>query len=86
MIQLTQINIIFKKDKKNKMNNIFQDLDALQLLAFYIQLKNIEFDQDQNQYIHSVIQNINTEIAKLHKQNDIIMKQNKDILSKLDNK
>ena len=65
------------------MNNI-QDLDALQLLAFYIQLKNIEWDENQNQYIHSVIENINTQIAKLHKQNDIIMKQNEQILTKLD--
>ena len=65
------------------MNNI-QDLDALQLLAFYIQLKNIEWDEKQNQYIHSVIENINTQIAKLHKQNDIIMKQNEQILTKLD--
>ena len=65
------------------MNNI-QDLDAIQLLAFYIQLKNIEWDENQNQYIHSVIENINTQIAKLHKQNDIIMKQNEQILIKLD--
>lgn len=65
------------------MNNI-QDLDAIQLLAFYIQLKNIEWDQNQNTYIHSVIQNINKQIAKLHQQNDIIMEQNKQILAKLD--
>ena len=65
------------------MNNI-QDLDILQVLAFYIQLKNIEWDENQNQYIHSVIENINTQIAKLHKQNDIIMKQNQQILTRLD--
>ena len=65
------------------MNNI-QDLDLLQVLAFYIQLKNIELDENQNQYIHSVIENINTQIAKLHKQNDIIMKQNQQILTRLD--
>lgn len=67
------------------MNNV-QNLDALQLLAFYIQLKNIEWDENQNQYIHSVIQNINKQIAKLHQQNDIIMKQNQQILAKLDNR
>ena len=65
------------------MNNI-QDLDLLQVLAFYIQLKNIEWDEKQNQYIHSVIENIDTQIAKLHKQNDIIMKQNQQILTRLD--
>ena len=63
----------------NKINS-FQDLDIVQLLAFYFQLKNIEWDTQQNEYIHSVIQNINTQIAKLHKQNDIIMKQNEQIL------
>ena len=61
-----------------------QDLDAIELLAFYIQLKNIEWDQQQNQYIHSVIENINKQIAKLHEQNDIIMQQNQQILNKLD--
>lgn len=61
-----------------------QDLDILEILAFYIQLKNIEWDQNQNQYIHSVVQNIDKQIAKLHKQNDIIMQQNKQILSRLD--
>ena len=66
------------------MNNV-QNLDALQLLAFYIQLKNIEWDENQNQYIHSVIQNIDKQIAKLHQQNDVIIKQNQQILSKLDN-
>lgn len=67
------------------MNNI-RDLDILQVLAFYVQLKNIEWDQNQNQYIHSVIQQIKKEIEKLHKQNDIIMKQNEQILAKLLNK
>ena len=66
------------------MNN-FQNLDALQLLAFYIQLKNIEWDEQESNYIHDVIQNINDEIDKLHKQNDIIMEQNNMILQKLDN-
>lgn len=64
--------------------NNYQSLDVLQLLAFYIQLKNIEWDQNQNEYIHSVIQNINAQIAKLHQENDIIMKQNEEILYKLD--
>lgn len=61
-----------------------QDLDAIELLAFYIQLKNIEWDQQQNQYIHSVVENIDKQIAKLHKENDIIMQQNQQILNRLD--
>lgn len=68
----------------NFKNKNVQDLDILEILAFYIQLKNIEWDQDQNQYIHSVVENIDRQIAKLHQQNDIIMKQNEQILSRLD--
>ena len=66
------------------MKNNIQNLDVLQLLAFYIQLKNIEWDQNQSEYIHSVIENINNQIAKLHRENDIIMQQNQEILQKLD--
>ena len=65
-------------------NNNFQSLDVLQIMSFLIQLKNIEWDENQNMYIHSVIQNINSQIAKLHQENDIIMKQNEQILQKLD--
>lgn len=64
------------------MNNV-QNLDALQLLAFYVQLKNIEWDENQNQYIHSVIQNIEKEIKKLHQENNIIIMQNQQILTKI---
>ena len=70
----------------NNNNNLAtQELDILEILSFMIQLKNIEWDEKQNKYIHSVIQNINDEIAKLHEENDIIMKQNDEILKKLDN-
>ena len=55
------------------MKNNIQNLDVLQLLTFYIQLKNIEWDQNQSEYIHSVIENINNQIAKLHRENDIIV-------------
>lgn len=65
-------------------SNNFQSLDVLQIMSFLIQLKNIEWDENQNMYIHSVIQNINSQIAKLHQENDIIMKQNEQILQKLD--
>lgn len=65
-------------------SNNFQSLDVLQIMSFLIQLKNIEWDENQNMYIHSVIENINSQIAKLHQENDIIMKQNEQILQKLD--
>lgn len=69
------------------MNSCFnsgQSFDLIQLLSFYIQLKNIKQDDIQNNYIHNVIQSIGQQIDKLHKQNDIIMKQNQQILDKLD--
>lgn len=66
------------------MNNNFQSLDIIQLLAFYIQLKNIEWDEDHDKYIHSIVENINTQIQKLHAENDIIMQQNEQILRRLD--
>ena len=65
-------------------NNSTQSFDLIQLLSFYIQLKNIKQDDIQNKYIHDVIQAIGSEIQKLHDQNDIIMKQNQQILDKLD--
>lgn len=65
-------------------NNSTQSFDLIQLLSFYIQLKNIKQDDIQNKYIHDVIQAIGSEIQKLHDQNDIIMKQNQQILNKLD--
>ena len=63
--------------------NSIQNLDLLQVIAFYAQLKNIEWDEEQNKYIHSVVENIDKQIAKLHKQNDFIVKQNSQILAKL---
>lgn len=63
--------------------NSIQNLDLLQVIAFYVQLKNIEWDEEQNKYIHSVVENIDKQIAKLHEQNDFIMKQNSQILAKL---
>lgn len=63
--------------------NSIQNLDLLQVIAFYVQLKNIEWDEEQNKYIHSIVENIDKQIAKLHEQNDFIMKQNSQILAKL---
>ena len=68
----------------NYNNNSIQSFDLIQLLSFYIQLKNIKQDDIQNKYIHDVIQAIGNEIQKLHNQNDIIMKQNQQIIDRLD--
>lgn len=55
-------------------------MDILNLIAFYIQLTNIEQDNRQNEYIHNVIQAIAKEIELLHEENDKIMTQNEEII------
>lgn len=66
------------------MNNNYQNgieaMDILNLIAFYIQLTNIEQDNQQSGYIHNVIQTIAREIELLHKENDKIMAQNEEII------
>lgn len=66
------------------MNNNYQNgieaMDILNLIAFYIQLTNIEQDNQQSEYIHNVIQAIAREIELLHKENDKIMTQNEEII------
>lgn len=66
------------------MNNNYQNgieaMDILNLIAFYIQLTNIEQDNQQSGYIHNVIQAIVREIELLHKENDEIMAQNEEII------
>ena len=67
----------------NNNNNINQNdslLDSITILGFIAQLQNIKDDKEQTEYIRKVIQAIADEIAKLHKENDIIIKQNEDIL------
>ena len=55
-------------------------LDALTILGFAAQIQNISDDKTQTEYIRKVIQVIADEIEKLHKENDIIIKQNEEIL------
>ena len=70
-----------------KMNNNYQNgieiMDFLNLVAFYIQLVNIEQDSQEREYIHNVIQAIAKEIELLHQENDKIMAQNKEIIKLL---
>lgn len=58
-------------------------LDALTILGFAAQIQNISDDKTQTEYIRKVIQVIADEIEKLHKENDVIIKQNKEILKML---
>lgn len=69
------------------MNNNYQGgieaMDFLNLVAFYIQLINIEQDNQEREYIHNVIQAIAKEIELLHQENDKIMAQNEKIIKLL---
>lgn len=58
-------------------------LDVLTIVAFCAQMANMDGDVKQSQYIEQVINNINIEINKLHKENDIIMEQNEEIIQLL---
>lgn len=66
------------------MNSNYQSgiefMDFLNLVAFYIQLINIEQGSQESEYIHNVIQVIAKEIELLHKENDKIMAQNEEII------
>lgn len=63
----------------------FGFLDMITIASFLAQIDNMDKDDVQNKYIHKVIKAIADEIEKLHKENDIIMEQNDDILNKLQN-
>lgn len=55
-------------------------LDLLNVFSLWAQVDNMNMDRQQTAYIHTVIKAIANEIEKLHKENDIIMKQNEEIL------
>lgn len=63
----------------------FGFLDMITIASFLAQIDNMDKDDVQNKYIHSVIKAIADEIEKLHKENDIIMEQNERILELLKN-
>jgi predicted nucleic acid-binding protein len=58
-------------------------LDALNLISFYLQMDNIEQDEIQAKYLKLVIQAIANEVEKIHRENNIIIKQNNEILKLL---
>lgn len=61
----------------------FEFLDIINILGFVAQLLNMFGDEKQTNYIHKVIRAISDEIQKLHNENDMIMKQNEEILNLL---
>jgi glycerol dehydrogenase-like iron-containing ADH family enzyme len=67
----------------NNENQQFEMLDALNIVGFFAQLDNMSKDEQQSKYIQTVIQAIANEIEKLHKENDIIIEQNNEIIKML---
>ena len=61
----------------------FNILDDITILSFIAQIKNINDDKVQTNYIQKIIKAIADEIEKLHKENDIIMQQNEEIIKLL---
>lgn len=62
------------------MNEDFDLLDILTILSFCAQLKNIEEDKIEKDYIHTVIKRIGEEIDKLHQENDLIIEKLNKVL------
>lgn len=58
-------------------------LDLLNVFSLWAQVDNMNMDRQQTVYIHTVIKAIANEIEKLHRENDIIMRQNEKILEML---
>ena len=61
----------------------FEALDLLNIASFLAQVDNIMSNNEQNKYIYKVIKAISLEIKKLHKENNIIIEQNKEIIKLL---
>lgn len=55
-------------------------LDILNIASFLVQIENMQEDEKETKYIHKVIKVIANEIDKLHKENDIIIEQNEEII------
>lgn len=69
-------------------NSIPEDIDILDLLnvfSLWAQVDNMKMDAEEGVYIRKVIKAIANEIDKLHKENEVIIKQNEEILKLLKN-
>lgn len=64
------------------MNN-FQELDILNLFSLLAQFQNMNNDEQYHVFINKMFENILKEVEELHKENDIIIKQNEEILKLL---
>lgn len=67
-------------NNNNNFNNSIEGMDLLSIYSLMKQLENMKLDSEQTIYIRKVILAISDEISKLHKENDIIIAQNEEIL------
>lgn len=76
---------MFNRNNGNNNNESqqFEMLDALTIVGFCAQLDNMMKDEKQTEFIHGIIQAIGDEIEKLHKENNIIIEQNNQIIKLL---
>ena len=61
----------------------FEFLDGINIVSFIAQVLNMGQNADQDAYVKRVMKAIAHEINLLHQENNIIMRQNEEILSKL---
>ena len=64
-------------------NNEFEFLDALTLISFFAQMENLDKDEKYTRFIKRVILGLVSEIEKLHKENDEIIKKLDEVLKRL---
>lgn len=84
LIFFKKYDIINIEKGDNDMNENYNFLDMLTIVGFIAQIENIQKDEEYSKYIKSVIRSISIEIDKLHRENDIIMEQNKKIIALLE--
>ena len=65
-------------------NNSFEFLNALTLISFFAQMENLDKDERYEKFIKKIIMFLISEIEKLHKENDDIIKKLDEVLEKLD--
>lgn len=67
----------------NNIKNGIEGIDFISIYSLMKQLENLEGDKKEAQFIRLVIQSIAYEIEKLHQENKVIIKQNKEIIDLL---
>lgn len=74
-------NLLYSNSNNNFNRNSIGMLDILSIIGFIAQIDNMSRDEIQAKYNKELIKTIANEIEKLHKENDIIIRQNNEILN-----